>query len=81
MDTNTSSKAKPAFTIREDNVKASIWLNQSEKGDFYNVTLSRVYKEEDGTLKDTHSMGKYDLIKVRVAVQKAETWILTQSDE
>ena len=79
MDTNT--KTKPAHSIREADVKATIWLNHGEKGDFYNVTLSRTFKDEKDNLKDTNSFGLYDLTKVEMAVRKAQDWIMTQPGE
>lgn len=79
MDTNT--KTKPAHSIREADVKATIWLNHGEKGDFYNVTLSRTFKDEEGNPKDTNSFGLYDLTKVEMVVRKARTWIMDQPGE
>ena len=79
MDTN--KKTKPAHSIREADVKATIWLNHGEKGDFYNVTLSRTFKDEKDHLKDTNSFGLHDLTKVEMALKKAQDWIMNQLGE
>ena len=81
MDTTTSPKTKPAHTIREADVKATIWLNYSEKGEFYNVTLSRFFKDEQGHPKDSHSLGLHDLSKAQMVLRKAQDWIMNQPDE
>ncbi len=81
MDTTTSPKTKPAHTIREADVKATIWLNHSEKGEFYNVTLSRFFMGDDEQPKDTSSFGVHDLLKVQMVVKKAQAWIMNQSEE
>ncbi len=79
MDTNT--KTKPAHSIREADVKATIWRNHGENGDFYNVTLSRTFKDEEGNPKNTNSFGLYDLTKIEMVVRNARTWIMDQSGE
>lgn len=78
---NTNTKTKPAHSIREADVKATIWLNHGEKGDFYNVTLSRTFKDEKDKPKDTYSFGLYDLTKVEMALRKAQDWIMNQSGQ
>lgn len=79
MDTNT--KTKPAHSIREADVKATIWLNHGEKGEFYNVTLSRMFMDEQDKPKDTYSFGLHDLTKVETVVRKAQGWIMNQPGE
>ena len=79
MDTNT--KTKPAHSIREADVKATIWRNHSEKGDYFNVTLSRTFKDEKDNLKDTHSFGVHDLAKIEMILRQARAWILDRLGE
>ena len=40
-------KHRPAHEIRIDAVKAVIWANPTDSGVFYNVNLSRIYKDGD----------------------------------
>ncbi len=79
MDTNT--KTKPAHSIREADVKATIWRNHGEKGDFYNVTLSRTFKDEQDKPKDTFSFGLHDLSKIEMVLRQARAWIMDQPGE
>jgi len=61
------SENRPVHEIRSGSIKAAIWANPSEKGEFYTVTFARVYRNGDG-LKDSRSFGPYDLWPlVRVA--------------
>ncbi len=79
MSTNTPTK--PAHSIREADVKATIWRNHSEKGEFYNVTLSRTFKDNGDKLKDTNSFGIHDLSKIEMVIRQARNWILDQLGE
>ena len=46
---------KPVDTIRDGRLSASIWENQSGDQTFYSVTFERLYKAEDGSLKNSTS--------------------------
>ena len=61
---------KPVDTLRDGFIKATIWKNTNEKGDFYSVDLSRTYKDGE-ELKDTHSFNPSDLLKVSRLAEKA----------
>ncbi len=53
----------PVFTCRHRALKAAVWKNESESGTFYNVTLSRSYKEGE-TWKESQSFGYDDVLIV-----------------
>ena len=65
-----STKQKPAATLRDGALKATLWRKQSEKGVFYNVTLSRTYKDGD-EYKDSHSFSGAELLRVARLAGKA----------
>lgn len=65
--------AQPAHKIRIGYINATIWKN----GDFYNVELSRTYKEGD-EYRETSSLGHHDLLNASKVLQRAETWIASQ---
>ena len=54
---------KPIDTIRDRSLKATIWKNTSEKGDFYSVEFSRTYKDGE-TFKDSHSFTGTELLRI-----------------
>ncbi len=73
-----SAKQRPAHEIRLGRIKATIWANQSESGPWFNVTLSRNYKEDD-EWKSSSSFGRDELLTVAKAADLANTWIHSQS--
>ncbi|GJL52179.1 MAG: hypothetical protein NPIRA01_34060 [Nitrospirales bacterium] len=67
---DTTAKPKPVHTIREQDVKAAIWVNQGESEQYFNVTFSRMYTDSEKKLKDTMSFGVHDLSKIEVIIGK-----------
>ena len=70
-------KQKPVHEIKFGSVKAAIWRNQTEKGAFHNVTLSRSYRIND-EWKVSDSIGRDDLLIAAKALTDAHTWICNQ---
>jgi hypothetical protein len=69
------SKQKPKHEIRLGCIRAAIWANQtSEEVVWFNVTVSRLYKEGD-VWKDTSSFCRDDLPVVAKVVDMADAWI------
>ena len=56
-----ANKPQPIKTLRAGRIQAAIWENHSDKGPFYNVTVSRSYKEGD-IWKSSDSFGRDDLL-------------------
>ncbi len=44
-------KVKPVHEIRLGRIKAAIWANETDAGLRHNVTISRLYKADDGGWK------------------------------
>lgn len=67
---------KPAHEIRVGRVRATVWANHSDRtGDWYSVTLSRLYKDAGGQWRDAPGFSRDDLpLVVRVA-ELADAWI------
>ncbi len=72
-------KPKPVTTLRCSSIKASIWKNEGEKGPFYNVTVARSYKGQDGVWKNSESFGLADLEALLVVAQQAKLWVTERS--
>ena len=66
---------KPIENIKLGLIEAAIWQNEGSNGTFYNVTVSRSYKDGD-TWKKSDSYGRDDLPLVCKALDMAHTWIL-----
>ncbi len=61
----------PADTLRDGNLKATIWRNEGEKGPYFTTTLSRSYKDGDGNYRDTQSFASSDLLRVSELARQA----------
>ncbi len=72
------ARKSPIYEIRFGFVKAAIWKNETENGPWYNVTISRFYKQGN-EWKDATSFGRDDLLLVAKAADVAHTWICEQS--
>lgn len=64
------SNNKPADTIRDGSLKATIWKNFSENGTFYSVEFSRTYKQGE-TFKDSHSFSGSEPLQLARLANKA----------
>jgi hypothetical protein len=53
----------PEHTLRDSNLKATIWRNEGDKGSYHTTTLTRLYTDDKGEIRETHSLGKNDLLK------------------
>jgi hypothetical protein len=73
------SKTKPIHKVRLGGIRAAIWANESEGGAVrYNVTLERLYKDDDGRWTSTASLGRDDLLVAAKVLDRAHTWICEQ---
>jgi len=75
MSTQQTNSNRPAHTIRHGRIKATIWLNQTQKGPMYNVTFSRSYQNDEGSWADSPSFNFEDLMTVAKCAFDAHTWI------
>lgn len=69
------SENRPVHTVRHGRIKATVWLNQTQRGPMHNVTLTRSYQDEEGNWHDTQSFGFDELMTVAKAVFDAHTFI------
>jgi hypothetical protein len=70
-----TTKAKPVHKIRAGALEAGIWRNESEKGPFFSVTISRSYKKGE-EWKQTDSFSGDDLPMVRKLLDRAHDFII-----
>lgn len=73
-----SAKQRPAHEIRLGRIRATIWANQNDNGNWYNVTLSRSYKDGD-EWKSSASFGRDELLTVAKVADLANSWIHSQA--
>jgi len=77
---SSSSKNQPAHKIRHGSVSASIWRQDGEKGDIFNVTFQRSYKDGD-TWKNSTSFGRNNLLVLSLIAARAFEWIGAQAQQ
>ena len=73
-----ATNKKPENTIRSGNIKATIWRNTGESGDFFSATFVRPFKDKKGDWKNSLSFGSRDIeILLNVALE-AKEWMAAQ---
>jgi hypothetical protein len=75
-----ANKPQPIKTLRAGRIQVAIWENHSDKGPYYNVTISRSYKEGD-SWKSSDSFGRDDLLVLAQLLGSAYTFILQKQSE
>lgn len=68
---------QPAARFRIGYITATVWANDNNGKTFYNVDLSRSYKDGDD-YKETSSLGAADLLNAARVLTRAEEWIARQ---
>ena len=61
---------RPEDVLRDGNLKASIWRNEGERGEFFATTFARTHKDNDGNIRDSHSFVGADLLKLSELARK-----------
>src|SRR5258705_12625476 len=69
-------RKKPVHDVRLGLIKAAIWENTVGEIVRYNVTFSRIYKDET-EWKTSDSFGRDDLLVLAKVADHAHTWICT----
>jgi len=67
---------RPVQTLRHRSIKATIWRNSTAKGDLFNVTISRSYRDKTtDEWRETQSIGYDDLMNVAALMYEAHAFI------
>lgn len=74
-------KQKPIRIKAGRGVVAKLWKNNNKNGEWFNVTISRVYKDDDGDFQDSESFSRDDLLQVAYAANKAFDHIINLTDD
>jgi hypothetical protein len=69
-----NEKTKPVDEIKLGSIVASIWRNESISGSYFNVTVTRLYKDGE-TWKRSDSFGRDDLLIVAKVLDLSHTRI------
>ena len=61
---------KPEAVIRDSDIKATLWANNSKNGVFISTTFAKTY-DDAGTPRDTNSFSGTDLLRVSELAREA----------
>src|SRR5213593_3672847 len=75
-----TSNNQPVHKIRHGFVSASIWRQETDKGELFNVTFQRSYRDGD-TWKNSTSFGRNNLLVVSLIAARAFEWIAIQAQK
>ncbi len=67
----TTSNNRPALTLTDGPLSATIWRNEKEGGAFYAVTFSRRYKRDDGGYATSQSFSGAELLRLAKLAERA----------
>ena len=72
---------KPITLKAGRGVRAKLWRNSNKNGEWFNVSISRIYKDDMGEFQDSQSFSRDDLLQIAFVAQKAFDYIVaTDSD-
>jgi len=69
------TKTQPVHVVRLRNLRAALWANDTEYGVRHNVTVARLYKDDEGQWRTSDSFGRDDLLLLAKVLDLAHTWI------
>jgi len=69
---------RPVHEIRMGRIRAAIWENETQNGNRYNVTITRLYRDGE-QWKDSSSFGRDDLQLLAKVADRVHTWIFDQN--
>jgi hypothetical protein len=72
------AKQRPVYEARYGRIKVVAWANDSDKGIWYSVQVTRSYKDGKGEWHQASTFGRDDLLVVAEAVRGAWHWIARQ---
>ena len=58
-------------------IRAKLWRNANRNGEWFSVSISRVYKDDAGEFQDSQSFSRDDLLHIAYVAQKAFDHIVT----
>lgn len=83
------TKEKPAAEIRLGRIKATVWRNQTEQGERFNTTYTKLYRvgegERDGPKdngwRETQSFGREENLLLGKLADQVHSWIHEQASQ
>lgn len=75
-------KAEPAHKVKIGYVEATVWRNEGDTGVWFNITVRRSWKDDEGEWHESNSYGTRESCQLAQAVQMANAWaVQAEMDE
>ncbi len=71
---------KPERKFKAGAITATVWRNESDKGTFQTIQISRNYKDARGEWKNSSSLRVTDIPKATLVLQKAYEHIVMNDE-
>ncbi len=68
--------AKPVWELRRGLIKVRVWQRRSKSGVRYSLSVVRLFRNGD-QWKESTRLGRDDIPLVRLVLDEAHTWMLT----
>lgn len=79
---NGTGANRPVHEIKMGRIVGAIWEHRDSQGQpWYNVTISRIYKGDDGKWARSDSFGKHDLPLVMRVAQLCHDWMYANRND
>lgn len=69
------TKPTPVETLRDGRLKATTWENEGKDGNYYTVTLAKIYEDKNGQLQDSHSFTGSELLRIAELARESHALI------
>lgn len=77
----TNEKVKPAFVKQVGATRAVVWANGNEERTFFNISLTRRYRDGDQWKESTSFNGLGDVACLKEALIHVANWLSQADDE
>lgn len=74
-------EAKPHKTFKAGAIEAAVWTNETDRGAFKTVQITRSYKDRAGEWKHSSSLRVSDLPRATLVLSKAYEYLTMESRE
>ncbi len=77
----TNEKSRPAFVKQVGAVRTVVWANGNDERTFFNVSVTRRYREGDQFKESTSLNGLGDVACLKEALVHVANWLSQADDE
>lgn len=74
-DGREEASNQPIHVVRFGAVRACVWPNDDGERTWYQVTVNRLYKDQEGQWRSAESFGYAHLLPLAKALDSAHSWI------